>query len=261
MKASEITIGAAYTISIGSRLATVTVTVALHRRHGERQRYACLTHDTDREIVATAARLRPVGGRPAENMDKMPLDRDGETAIGRAAAAGGWASAAALADHLGAWVLRLPGEGVQADAHASILRALHADPAIVARETWEEIAHAGRRLTSGAPFSRPAAFPSVGLTHLNRDREVESLVGVNLAVIERIVGGCHVADSLLTVCRSIRDKMGRNATRRVPVPLRRGLWQTAARLHAANRAEYREVMGHAPLPAEAQITAAMLACR
>jgi hypothetical protein len=194
-------------------------------------------------------------------MDAMPLDRDGETAIGRAAAAGGWASAAALADHLGAWVLRLPGEGVQADAHASILRAIHANPAIVAREGWEEIAHAGRRLTSGAPFSRPAAFPSVGLSHLNRDREVEALVGVNLAVIERIVGGCHVGDSLLTVCRAIRNKMGRNATRRVPVPLRRGLWQTAARLHAANRAEYREVMGHAPLPTEAQVTAAMLACR
>jgi hypothetical protein len=31
--------------------------------------------------------------------------------------------------------------------------------------------------------------------------------------------------------------------------------------HSANRDEYRAVMGHAPLPTEAQITAAMLACR
>jgi hypothetical protein len=42
---------------------------------------------------------------------------------------------------------------------------------------------------------------------------------------------------------------------------RRGAVHMILATHAANLAEYRAVMGHSPLPTEAQITAAMLSCR
>lgn len=277
MQAKDITIGGTYVVRIGSRLARVTVERAIHRRHGERQRYQCRTHDTDRTVEATAARLRPAGCAPAprpvksappapapvaeENMGTMPLDRDTYTALAGAAAAGNWSSVDALAAHLDQWIARLPGAGAQAENRAAIVRALLADPAIVTREGWEDIAAAGRVVSSGARLVAPTAVPAVGLVNVNPSRPVEPMVGVNLAIVTRRVGNCHVADSLLAVCRSIRRSMGSHSTRRVPVPLRRGLWQTAASLHAANRAEYRAVMGHAPLPSEEQVTAAMLACR
>ena len=268
MQSREITIGMTALVKIGSRLARVTVERALHRRHGERQRWECRTLDTDRRIEATAARLRPVDGRPvpppskpaADNMGAMPLDRDTYTALSRAAAAGHWPSVDALAAHLDQWVERLPGQRAQEENRAAVIRALLADPAIVAREGWPEIAAAGRVVSSGAPLAPPAAIPEVGLTRVNPARPVESLVGVNLSAATRLVARRHVSDSLLTVARSIARTMNGGA-RRMPVPLRRGLWQTVARLHAANVAEYRAVMGHAPLPTEEQITAAMLACR
>jgi hypothetical protein len=60
MRQADIVIGGTYRVRIGSRLAPVTV---LHRRPGTgRARYICETHDTRRQVTATAARLRPVPG-------------------------------------------------------------------------------------------------------------------------------------------------------------------------------------------------------
>jgi hypothetical protein len=58
MRQNDVQIGGTYRVRIGSRLAPVTV---LHKVPGRgRQRYACLTQDTGREVRATAARLRPM---------------------------------------------------------------------------------------------------------------------------------------------------------------------------------------------------------
>jgi hypothetical protein len=61
MRQDQIQIGSDYRVKIGSRLATVTVT---HKRPGQgRARFVCRTHDTRREVTATAARLRPLPGQ------------------------------------------------------------------------------------------------------------------------------------------------------------------------------------------------------
>jgi hypothetical protein len=60
MRQNEIEIGGTYRVRIGDRLALVTVT---GRKTGRgRARFTCLTHDTRREVTATAARLRPLPG-------------------------------------------------------------------------------------------------------------------------------------------------------------------------------------------------------
>jgi hypothetical protein len=62
MRQDEIQIGGSYRVRIGDRLAMVTVT---GRKTGRgRARFTCLTHDTRREVTATAARLRPLPGTP-----------------------------------------------------------------------------------------------------------------------------------------------------------------------------------------------------
>ena len=268
MLQSEVSPGTRAVVRIGTRFAPVTV---LHKLPGTgRARWLCLTDDTRREVKATAARLRPVCGSPeekaeearavarraAENMDNMPLDRDTYSALSRAAAAGNWSSADALADHLDQWIERLPGKRAQDETRASVVRALLADPTIIARDGWQEIAAAGRAVSSGALLVAPVAVPDVGLTRVNPTRPVEPLVGVNLSVATRLVARRHVAEPLLTVARAVARSMGGSA-RRMPVPLRRGLWQTVARLHAANRAEYREVMGHNPLPSPGMVADAV----
>jgi hypothetical protein len=60
MRQAEVQIGGDYRVRIGDRLALVTVQ---RRKDGRgRARFVCLTHDTRREVTATAARLRPLPG-------------------------------------------------------------------------------------------------------------------------------------------------------------------------------------------------------
>jgi len=281
MRQDQITIGGEYSVRIGSRLAPVTV-LAKRQRHSFNRSttvFTCVTGDTGRQIEATAARLRPLPGqtvpesRTAAAEATRKLRRADEAArrqsddragvIGRAASATGW-GAAGLADHLDQWLARLEaeaGHGARVDADAAILRALDAEPRLPAARSWPEIAAAGREASAGGPLTRPAGHPGAGLTHLNRGRLVELPLGHNLAILRGIVDRCHVAESLLTVARRVRQRMGRHGTRKLPVPMRRGLWQAAAAGHADNRATYREVMGHAPLPTERMVTEAVgVAC-
>lgn len=64
MRQKDIVIGGTYTVRIGARLAPVTVERQRRRNECGRSRtvFVCMTHDTRREIEATAARLRPVAG-------------------------------------------------------------------------------------------------------------------------------------------------------------------------------------------------------
>lgn len=80
MRQTDVTIGGTYRVRIGDRLATVTV---LHRRSGSgRARFVCETHDTRRQITATAARLRPVPGT-------LDAEREGRRRAAAASAARG----------------------------------------------------------------------------------------------------------------------------------------------------------------------------
>lgn len=278
MRQNQVTIGGEYQVRIGSRLATVRVLCRRERRNGGRAQtvFEVVTADTGRTITATAGRLRPMPGSPDERRvaEAARLDRerradaaamrqanDAAGILSRAASSCGWPSGAALGEHLDAWVARLPGAGAQADAMAAVLRALDSDACLPRDWSWEAIASIGRQASAGAPFARPAGHPGAGLQRVNRERLVEMPAGANLAILRQIVNRCHVAEGLLAVAREVSRRMGRHGTRRLPVPLRRGLWQAAAAMHAENRAEYRAVMGHAPLPSERMVAEAVgIAC-
>ena len=82
MRQRDIVIGGTYRVRIGDRLAPVTVLHHKAGRGGARGRYVCRTHDTGREITATAARLRPVPGtigaeREAERRAAVAAKRRG----------------------------------------------------------------------------------------------------------------------------------------------------------------------------------------
>lgn len=62
MRQEQVIIGGQYRVRIGDRLAPVTVQ---YRKPGAgRGRFVCLTGDTGREVIASAARLRPIPGTP-----------------------------------------------------------------------------------------------------------------------------------------------------------------------------------------------------
>jgi hypothetical protein len=66
MRQNEITIGMECVVKIGSRFAPVTVLRELPTHYSRRRKFACMTHDTRREITATAARLRHAIGTPGD---------------------------------------------------------------------------------------------------------------------------------------------------------------------------------------------------
>lgn len=59
MLSRDVQIGSTYRCRVGDRLALVTVTAAPGRGH---RKFTCQTQDTDRRILATAAKLRPLPG-------------------------------------------------------------------------------------------------------------------------------------------------------------------------------------------------------
>lgn len=70
MKQDQIKIGMVAVVKVGGRLARVTVLRELPTRYDRRRKFACLTHDTRREITATAARLRPAPGSPEDDASR-----------------------------------------------------------------------------------------------------------------------------------------------------------------------------------------------
>jgi hypothetical protein len=280
MRQDQIIIGGEYCVRIGSRLAPVTV-LAKGQRHSYSRTttyYDCVTGDTGKRIEASAARLRPLPGqtvpesRAAAAEAERKLRRADEAArrqaddragvIGHAASLTGW-DAAGLADHLDQWLDRVEaeaGRGARVDADTAILRALDAEPRLVADRSWHDIAAYGRRQSAGSHLAQPR--PVAGMVvRVNRGRAVELPAGGNLAILRGIVDRVHVAESLLAVARRVRQRMGRHGTRRLPVPLRRGLWQAAAEMHGGNRDTYRAVMRHDPLPSPRMVAEAVgVAC-
>lgn len=67
MLAKDIVIGANYRCRVGDRLALVTVIAAPGRGH---RKFTCQTQDTDRRILATAAKLRPLPGTAAAEAEQ-----------------------------------------------------------------------------------------------------------------------------------------------------------------------------------------------
>jgi len=112
--------------------------------------------------------------------------------------------------------------------------------------------------TTGGQIVAPTSITG---TRINRRRMIETMGGINARRIKDACGQIHVGASRLEAVRSVYAAAGKRSLRDAPPAFRRGAVHMILATHAANVAEYRAVMGHAPLPTEAQITAAMLACR
>jgi hypothetical protein len=112
--------------------------------------------------------------------------------------------------------------------------------------------------TTGELIVAPGAIPG---TAINRRRMMERMAARNARRIVAECGRVHVGESLLATVRSVYASAGKRSLRSAPPAFRRGVVHTILAARAANVAEHRAVMGHAPLPTEAQITAAMLAVR
>ena len=77
MKQADVKIGGEYRVKIGSRLAPVTVISRRERTalRGRRQVvFHCITLDTNRSIVASAARIRPIVAPPAVKIVRPPVE-------------------------------------------------------------------------------------------------------------------------------------------------------------------------------------------
>lgn len=112
--------------------------------------------------------------------------------------------------------------------------------------------------TTGEQIVAPRAVAGV---RINRRRMVERSCRTNVRRITDACGRVHVGESPLATVRAVYAAAGKRSLRDCPPAFRRGIVHLILSCRAANLAEYRAVMGHAPLPTEAQITAAMLACR
>jgi hypothetical protein len=106
-------------------------------------------------------------------------------------------------------------------------------------------------------LTAPAPVPGM-VERVRPDVPVERLVGYNAEMVRRVVAGVHAAQPWSVACRAVYAVIGKGGRLRgFPRHLRRGAWLAVAEEHAANRAQFRDVMGHAPIPSEEMITAAM----
>ncbi len=77
MLAKDVQIGSTYQCRVSDRLALVTVTAAPGRGH---RKFSCRTHDTDRAVLASAAKLRPL---PGSDLDAAERSRKAAAAAAR----------------------------------------------------------------------------------------------------------------------------------------------------------------------------------
>lgn len=133
-----------------------------------------------------------------------------------------------------------------------------ADTGRIVRPTAARLRPAAAAKAPTAPTLVPPAPVPGMISRVNLTQPVERLRGANRDNIQRLCAAVHVSESYAAVCRHVYRKIGgRKTLAHHARPLRRGLWLAVAENHAANLELYRHVMGHAPLPSEEMITAAM----
>lgn len=165
-----------------------------------------------------------------------------------------------------AWWCRTEDTNRMITATAARLRPMPGTPEAAADKS-RKLAAQRRQVAASTP--KPATFqPALELTVpqpvpgmfavVTPSRPITRLDGFNHRGVSRILDRVHVAASWRDACRAVFAVIGKGGRlRSVPLPLRRGCWQAVAEIHAINRRNYTEAMGHAPLPSEETIAAAM----
>ena len=151
-------------------------------------------------------------------------------------------------------------------ASAARLRPVPGTPAAAAEQA-RHAKRAARAVTVAKALGKPAAYeprlvaPSAvpGMVRrVDPSRLIEPLIGYNREAVERIVAGVHVSMPWSAACRAVYRVIGKGGKLRTfPKSLRRAAWLLVADEHARNRRLYVEAMGHAPIPSEEIVTAAM----
>lgn len=165
------------------------------------------------------------------------------------------------------YLCRTGDTGREVRATAARLRPLPGTPEAAAERARQAAAQRKRAATAKVPagpspdhrptLTAPAPVPGM-VERVRPDAPVERLVGRNAEMVRRVVAGVHVSQPWSVACRAVYAVIGKGGRLRgFPRHLRRGAWLAVAEEHAANRAQYREVMGHGPIPTEEMITAAM----
>lgn len=101
----------------------------------------------------------------------------------------------------------------------------------------------------------PTAIPGVAL---NPARKMERMERFNSSGIVRFCDRLHVSVPLRQACREFVRSVNRRSLRDFTPEFRRGALHCVMAHHSFNRDQYRQVMGHAPVPTEEMVAAAML---
>jgi hypothetical protein len=80
--------------------------------------------------------------------------------------------------------------------------------------------------------------------HINHNRPIDSTVAMtgNASHLRRMTDRAHVNDSLLTVCRQVRQGFRKGAMANYQPEVRRAIWFIVALQHASNRDLYQRVI-------------------
>lgn len=112
-------------------------------------------------------------------------------------------------------------------------------------------------MPEGNVVSLATARPVPGLIARVGRLPVMALTEADVAGVDRVVDRLHVLDTVPTVCRAMRGGLERFVWSTIPATLRRAVLLSALERHRDNRRQYQRVMGHAPLPSEELVSAAM----
>ena len=80
--------------------------------------------------------------------------------------------------------------------------------------------------------------------YINPKRPIDQTIALtgNGSHLRRMTDRAHAGDSLLTVCRQVRQGFRPRATRAFHPEVRRAIWQIVAQQHTRNCTLYRRVM-------------------
>jgi hypothetical protein len=112
--------------------------------------------------------------------------------------------------------------------------------------------------TTGGTIVAPSGIPGMIINHA---RSIEQMGTYNARGIHRWADGQHVATTPLGLARAFCRHVRSGSLRQHPPAFRRGALHCLLSRHAANRAQYRDVMGHSPVPSHEMIAAALMGDR
>ena len=112
--------------------------------------------------------------------------------------------------------------------------------------------------TTGGEIVAPSGIPGMLINHA---RSIEQMGAWNRGGIHRFADGQHVSMTPLGLARAFCRHVHCGSLRKHLPAFRRGALHCLLSRHAANRDQYRDVMGHGPVPSHEMVAAALMGDR